>query len=66
MVEVEMRDENGIDRVGLDGVHPADPTEMQEPGPEQRIGQHADPVHVDEYGGVPDVHDARRHGAGIV
>lgn len=66
MIEMEVRDEDGVDFAQEARVHLDDTTKMYDPRPKQRVGQQANAVHVDQHGRVSDVENAGRHEIGIV
>jgi hypothetical protein len=66
VVEVEMRDEDGIDVHERLDVDRPDAPQVHDAGAEQWVRQEAHAVELDEDRRVSDVEDARRHEAGIV
>ena len=57
VVEMDVRDEGGVDALELGRVERYAPPEVPHPGAKDGVGQQADPVQLDQDGRVSDVED---------
>jgi hypothetical protein len=57
VVEVDVRDEGGVDLFKLGSVESYASPEVPDPGAKDGVGQQPDAVQLDQYGRVPDVED---------
>ena len=60
VVEVDVRDESGVDPFELGTIERYAPSEVPHPGANDGVGQQANPVQLDQYGRVPDVEEPAR------
>jgi len=59
VVEVEVREQHGVDAAHGPQVELRGPAQVHDPLSQQRVGEELDAVHVHEHGRVPDVRDLR-------